>query len=139
MRTYAYFYCGEDNMPGSDKPSFTRNCIGDKVAYTWNDLGTFWSAHYVVLCPKFFSSSMIHLDHLVDIADGNPSMQGMIDSWQQVRGLTIFHETYHWKDTVSKPRCLDYAYNAGRITKLAANEPGKAVKNAESYALAAAT
>lgn len=135
---YSYIYCGEDSMPGRDNPSFTKNCVNGKSAYSWDDLGEYWSAHYILLCDKFFGASMNSVDYLLEISDENPFMQRTIDYWKLTRGHTLFHETYHWEHTVSRPRCRDITYDAASIvTDLAVKQQDKSVINAESYALAA--
>jgi hypothetical protein len=54
-----------------------------------------------------------------------------------MRAKTVLHESYHWKDTVSSPRCLDITYKPSAVVKLGRTSPIDAAINAESYALAA--
>ncbi|KAJ5462801.1 hypothetical protein N7475_007745 [Penicillium sp. IBT 31633x] len=64
-------------------------------------------------------------------------MQNTIDYWKPIRSRTLFHETYHWKKTVSEPKCVDITYVPRAIVKLGVSSPEDAAINAESYALAA--
>ncbi|KAJ7680181.1 hypothetical protein B0H14DRAFT_2655445 [Mycena olivaceomarginata] len=78
---------------------------------------------YVVFCPLWFSEKLISLRNKTGTANGDINMQTTMDYWRPVRARSIFHETYHWKTTVSEPRCLDYAYKALAVTNLANYRP----------------
>ncbi|KAJ5600696.1 hypothetical protein N7450_001763 [Penicillium hetheringtonii] len=138
LNTYGYFYCDESKVPKNKKKNKKLPCSEPGTsAYTWDDPGKFWSAHYVVFCPQFFSSSMTSLAAAVEAADGDAVVQRTIDYWKPIRARALFHETYHWKDTVSVPRCLDWARYPSAITKLARVDQENAATNAESWTLAA--
>ncbi|KAL4916199.1 glycoside hydrolase superfamily [Aspergillus aurantiobrunneus] len=134
--TYGYFYCDSQNK----KYDTCKN--NPKVnAYTWDDLGWTWSAHKVVFCKNFFNDNIFKsLEGRVEEANGDPEMQRtMSRQWRAVRARTLLHETYHWKNTVSQPKCdlRPEVYNPGDVVALARNDEGKAGINAESYAQAA--
>lgn len=142
VNTYGYFYCDESKVPGSHKKDKngkkSPSCDEPGVStYTWDDPGKFWSAHYVVLCPQFFSSRMSSLLSAVEAADGDPVVQRYIDYWKPLRVRSLFHETYHWKNTVSVPRCRDKTYDPRVIINMARLQQEDSVINAESWALAA--
>ncbi|KAJ7876769.1 hypothetical protein B0H14DRAFT_2568148 [Mycena olivaceomarginata] len=98
--TYSYFYCYEPDVPKANDPGFKPT-------------------PYVVFCPLWFSEKLISLRNKTGTANGDINMQTTMDYWRPVRARSIFHETYHWKTTVSEPRCLDYAYKALAVTNLA--------------------
>ncbi|KAK3904903.1 hypothetical protein C8A05DRAFT_31319 [Staphylotrichum tortipilum] len=145
ITAYLYFYCNEKDIPDETKndPAWQPMCTDkfgdptDVTAYSWNDLGTIWQAHYVVFCPEFFGSGMSSLATKVETAQGDIYMQSTIDYWRPVRARTMFHESYHWEYTVSEPLAVDYTYNPKEITDLAVSDQEEAVENAESWALAA--
>ena len=123
--SYAYFYCHENDAPNPDNdPNFKPLCTDkdgkdtDVTAYTWNDIGTFWKAHYVVLCPQFFSSELSSLAVAVQTAEKDHIMQNTIDYWRPIRARSIFHETYHWEYTVSDPLTWDESYDPAEIVQL---------------------
>jgi hypothetical protein len=103
FRTYAFLYCDESKSPYKDKPECGKpNTPGKKVAaYTWDDLGGFfsWSAHHVVLCPRWFDKDLDDLQTKIAEARKNPSMQKVINNFKKNPSRSLFHETYHWKDT----------------------------------------
>lgn len=133
--TYAYFYCHEEDLKGADICKNTE----DTYAYTWDDLGIFWSNHYVVFCPKFFADSSPSLKNRTDYANGRPYVQTTMDEWFNTRTITLFHETYHWKNTVSVPKCYleDEVYTPQEVVKLAKENEKDAHINAESWAQSA--
>jgi hypothetical protein len=92
---------------------------------------------YFVFCPLWFSEKLISLRNKTGTANGDINMQTTMDYWRPVRARSIFHETYHWKTTVSDPRCLDYEYKALAVTNLAVSDQSKSTTNAESWAQAA--
>ncbi|KAJ5290836.1 hypothetical protein N7478_000087 [Penicillium angulare] len=80
---------------------------------------------------------MTSLTEKVEVADGDPEMQRTMDYWRPVRAQTMYHETYHWKNTVSDPRCRDHTYQAEDVVDLAVKDQTKASNNAEYYTQAA--
>lgn len=106
---YAYFYCNEDSVPSkptapkkphcSDHPKDPKNVI---MAYSFDDLGTFWwNAHYVVFCSQFFTSALLtSLKKKTEDAKKDHSIYRYMDPWRYTRATLVFHETYHWAKTV---------------------------------------
>lgn len=138
--TYAYFYCNEKDNPDGDQICIDED--GDEtgtIAYSWDDLGTFWTNHYVVFCPVFFRPESKSLKEQTEYANGRPSVQRNMNDWFETRAITVFHETMHWKNTVSVPRCdLDpEIYEPSEVVALAKRDEAAARINAESYAQAA--
>lgn len=72
-------------------------------------------------------------------ANGDPEMQRTINKWRKARARSLFHESYHWKDTVSQPRCdlSPEVYQPQPVVDLAKKDLNKAKINAESWAQAA--
>ncbi len=136
--TYAYFYCHEEDLP-SDKKKRKNECGENTTAFTFDDPGFFWTAHYVVFCPTFFGKRMTSLRARTDEANGDPEMQRTINIWRATRARSLFHETYHWAKTVSDPKCnlQPERYQPLRVVELAATDFKKSVINAESWAQAA--
>ncbi|MCJ1269024.1 hypothetical protein MMC22_008912 [Lobaria immixta] len=69
-----------------------------------------------------------------------PELQIVIDPWQDTRAHDVFHETYHWYRTVSRPPCdrEPEIYTPREVVFLARTENTKgAMRNAESFAFAA--
>jgi hypothetical protein len=59
----------------------------------------------------------------------------IIENFQGTTAMTMFHEVYHYKDLVSRPRTDDFAYHATETYNLAKQEGTRvAYVNAESYA-----
>jgi hypothetical protein len=163
-QTYAYWYCHEKDVPNYNpaKPE----CGDNTTAYTWDDHGWLWSAHYVVssllcnnplaarsawqsisnlfplwlqvLCPTWWDFNRTKSLRDVEYeADGNINYQLNMTKWKPVRARVALHETYHWEHTVSEPRCRDLAYKPQAVIDLAKNKgTGEARKNAESFAQA---
>jgi hypothetical protein len=71
-RTYAYFYCDENQIPTKFKDKLPA-CNEVATAWTFDDPGRIWSAHYVIFCPTFFSSRMYSLAELVALGKKYPS------------------------------------------------------------------
>lgn len=46
INTWSYWYCHEEDVPGYDANN--PECGPNTAAYTWDDPGHLWSAHYVV-------------------------------------------------------------------------------------------
>lgn len=144
--TYAYIYCDEkESKSGLDWCDPNGSQQGQVIAYTWDDLGWFWSNHYVVLCPLFFGLEKSNdLSQQIEAANGRPWKQSVIDNFIDSPGATYFHETYHWGDTVSVPKTNSPAkdhpevYPPQDVYDLARNKnTDEASLNAESYTLAA--
>lgn len=137
--TYGYFYCDESKLPTKyQKPK--PECGESTTAYTFDDLGTIWSAHYVVFCPTFFGDRMASLAQRVQEGKNSPSLQGVMNPWRAARARSLFHETYHWGTTVSRPKCnrRPEVYQPKDVVDLATNENTNGAKiNAESWAQAA--
>ena len=136
--TYGYFYCDEDKLPTKGKK--TSECGPSTTAYTFDDLGTLWSAHYVVFCPKFWGDSMSSLAQLVEEGKNDSTLQGVMNPWRYARARSLFHETYHWGTTVSQPKCnrRPEKYTPKDVVDLAKNGNTKEARlNAESWAQAA--
>lgn len=62
-----------------------------------------------------------------------------MDEWFETRAITLFHETYHWENTVSMPKCnlRPEIYDPQSVVKLAKDNEKNAHINAESWAQAA--
>jgi hypothetical protein len=103
FRTYAFIYCDEEQSPNKGSGECGRpNTPGKKVtAYTWDDLGGIfsWSAHHVVLCPRWFDSDLVDLQTKVTELRNNPSRQMIINNFKKSYSRVLFHETYHWGET----------------------------------------
>ena len=111
-----------------------------RLAYTFDDLGVLWSAHYLVLCPEFFSDELTSLAHLVERGRVKPDLVVIINRWWTARAGIIFHETYHWAKTVARPRLnrKPEVYSAKEVYDLARKENTEGAKtNAQSWTLAA--
>lgn len=137
--TYGYFYCNEDDLPTKKKPS-DPECGPSTTAWTFDDLGTIWSAHYVVFCPTFWGDRMASLAQRVQEGKDNSELQGFMDPWRSARARALFHETYHWGTTVSQPKCnlRPEKYTPKDVVDLARKDnTEKAKMNAESWAQAA--
>jgi hypothetical protein len=142
IRTYGNFYCDERKAPRGINGSPRRKCA-DKpltVAYSWDDPGVVWSAHHTVLSPRFFSPERLSLKGAVDRIRVISRLQTIMEGWVNTRAGTIFHETYHWDYTVSRPTCdrlpEDYApIDVYRLTLEHGTETAKL--NAESWTQAA--
>lgn len=137
--TYGYFYCDENQVPKKKKPR-ERLCDGETRTVTFSDLGWIWDAHYVVFCPPFFGNELSSLAQLTQRAIVVPELQTVIDPWQATRAHDVFHETYHWYRTVSRPPCdrEPEIYTPRKVVALARTENTKgAMRNAESFAFAA--
>lgn len=137
--TYAYFYCDEQKLP---KKKERMLCRGNPhaLAYTFNDVGTLWSAHYLVFCPTFFSDELTSLAHLVQIGQDRPDLADIMDTWLAARARVIFHETYHWAKTVAEPplKRRPEVYDPKDVYELARVENTKGAEtNAESWTQAA--
>jgi hypothetical protein len=74
---------------------------------------------------------------MTENAQNDKTMQTTIDYWRETRALVLFHETYHWENTVSIPRCKDIAYEPYRVVKMAQTDEENAKLNAESWTEAA--
>ena len=88
----------------------------------------------------FFSDRLTSLAQLVQKGKDNSTLRGIIDPWQAARARTIFHESYHWARTVSRPLCdrVPEVYLPKEVYHLARREnTGGAKRNAESWTLAA--
>ncbi|KXX75401.1 Killer toxin subunits alpha/beta [Madurella mycetomatis] len=136
INTWSYWYCHEEDVPGYDANN--PECGPNTAAYTWDDPGHLWSAHYVVLCPQWWNfSRTMSLNEAVVRADGDINYQMTMENWRPIRARTVLHETYHWEYTVSEPRCRDLAYSPTNVVNLARNEgTNRARLNAESFAQA---
>ncbi len=92
-----YIQCNKDRyFPGGG-----RDC-GDKVvAFTWNNPGFYWTDHYMTYCPPFFASSSLSDD--IKAAQSGQKNTKIMENFQDNRGVTFFHETFHMIYTVSDP------------------------------------
>lgn len=134
VNTYAWIYCHEESLPRYDADKAL--CTSDYLAYTWTHPGVFWTAHYVVLCPKFWA--VPSLTHLVSKANGDTDFQMNMNNWFDNRAVTLLHEVYHWPNTVSIPECGDSADLPQDVCNLAYyHNTNVARLNAESYTEAA--
>jgi hypothetical protein len=60
-----------------------------------------------------------------------------MENWRPVRARTMLHETYHWANTVSVPRCQDLAYSPLDVCDIAYHKGTDTARlNAESFAIA---
>lgn len=114
--TYAYIYCHEEAMPGYDTPD--KICGNGLWAYTFDSIGKLWTVHYVVLCDKFWEDGPF-LEDVAKKADGDILFQSNINNWITTQALTLLHESYHWQDTVTIPKALDYAYMPQGVADIA--------------------
>lgn len=142
LLTYAYFYCEETKVPKKKLPHMRAYCAENPhgLAYTFNDLGVLWSAHYLILCPRFFSDELTSLARLVELGRVNPERAVIIDTWLIARASVIFHETYHWSKTVARPPLNrePEVYRPKKVYDLARKENTEGAKtNAQSWTLAA--
>ncbi|MCJ1466015.1 hypothetical protein MMC07_004634 [Pseudocyphellaria aurata] len=140
--TYAYFYCDERKVPTNKEPHGLLVCKDQPtlLAYTFNDIRTFWAAHYIVFCPAFFTNELSSLAQLVQSGQDNQKLAVIMDTWLPARARVIFHETYHWTVTVTWPPMdrLPEVYRPKDVYDLAKNENTKGAKtNAESWTEAA--
>ncbi|MCJ1386476.1 hypothetical protein MMC17_009602 [Xylographa soralifera] len=90
--TYAYLDCNEE-----DSRSKLDWCKPGKgiIGYTWDGLGWFWIAYYVVPCPLFFDLDKTNdLTQQTERANGKPYVPSIIDNSVDSPGATYFHETY---------------------------------------------
>lgn len=116
------------------------SCGDDKIAYTFDSPGRFWTAHYIVLCDYFFAKDkMVSLADMTRNAQYDMDLQKTMDNWRDVRAMAMFHETYHWGRTVSDPRCLldPERYSPSEVVDLAKGDINISKLNAESWAMAA--
>lgn len=106
---------------------------------TWNKIGWFWTTHYVVLCPMWWNfTETSSLAELTSAADGEIKLQRTMEYWKPNRARSLHHETFHWEDTVSVPRCLDLDYEPQEICDTAYYYGTEEARwNAESFSLAA--
>lgn len=115
---YNYWYCDHTQVPRKVEDRFRRDnpCVyRDKTrsgttAITYSFAGTFWSEYYTLWCPfwlgiKENAPKFTSLQDYAYQGDSFESIRKTIDGWNQVRGLTMHHETNHWPD-VSDPNCL---------------------------------
>ena len=142
LLTYAYFYCQEPKVPKEKLPHAQTYCAKKPYpsAYTYNDLGVLWSAHYIILCPRFFSDKLTSLARLVGLARVKPERAVVMETWLIARASVIFHETYHWDKTVTRPPLNrnPEVYSPKEVYDLARNENTEGAKtNAGSWTLAA--
>lgn len=83
---------------------------------------------------------MASLAQRVQEGKTSPKLQGIMNPWRAARARSLFHETYHWGTTVSRPRCnrQPEIYQPKDVVDLATNENTKEAKiNAESWTQAA--
>jgi hypothetical protein len=73
----------------------------DTHAGTWNNPGYYWTDHYMVFCPGFFTSPRMS-DDIAKAKDGTYDTR-TIDNFQRSKGATFFHESFHLDYTVGKP------------------------------------
>lgn len=101
--TYLYFYCYDwyqdycTNYPGT-------------AGYTHNQVGTFWTNHYITFCDLYFTKPTL-MDTIRNINTmPNPAAEkNILENFYENRGTILYHETYHLKDTVVQPNTRDYA------------------------------
>ncbi|KAH7466503.1 hypothetical protein FOMA001_g15942 [Fusarium oxysporum f. sp. matthiolae] len=130
--TYAYLYCDEGKIIKDDGLCKEHPGLN---AYTWDSIGTFWTNHYVVFCPRWFTKKLSNVDILVELGR-DKAKQKYINPWKDSRARTMYHETFHWERTVSDPKCLDYAYAPDKVVERAETGTENAILNAENFALA---
>lgn len=106
---------------------------------TWNKIGWFWTTHYVILCPSWWNfTETSSLAELTRAADGEIKLQRTMEYWKPNRARSLHHETFHWEDTVSVPKCLDLDYEPQEICDTAYYYGTEESRwNAESFSLAA--
>lgn len=120
---YIYWYCYD----------YASQCTGGVQAYSWDSIGFFWSNHYIVFCDPFFGRST--MDDLMVKHQDNEHEQKVMENFHLSREQILFHEVWHFKDLVSRPRTGDYAYQAQNVWNLAKEKgTGYAYVNADSYA-----
>ena len=138
--TFGYIYCAEDKMPTNNKPKKSL-CSRNTTAWTFDERESKRTTHYVVLCPTFFDNArMASLAQRVEEARNKPDLQTSMEPWRSVRARVLFHETYYWGETVSKPKCdlRPQKHRAQDVVRLAKEQNIATVKlNAESWTLAA--
>ena len=107
--TYIYFSC----------PKQHDACTPGTIAASSDSLGFFWSNHYTLFCPKFWNMDSMSVS-LSRVAN-NKNEQMIMDNYWGNQGYTLFHETYHYKNTVSQPRTADWCYKADACWEMAAD------------------
>lgn len=101
--TYLYFYCYD----------WYRNyCTNypQTAGYTHSQIGTFWTNHYITFCDLYFTKPTL-MDTIRSVSTmPNPAAERQIlENFYENRATILYHETYHFKDTVVQPNTKDYA------------------------------
>ncbi|KAF8535151.1 hypothetical protein BDD12DRAFT_893894 [Trichophaea hybrida] len=100
--TYTYIYC-------DDRKVWPGLCKKGGYAYEKDEIGHWygWTNHLIVLCDPFFNKK-VPLKTVLDKGDGgNNTMKEKLDVYKTTQAWTMFHETYHMEDTVSRPHAID--------------------------------
>ena len=101
--TYLYFYCYDWYHDYCTKYPQT-------AGYTHNQVGTFWTNHYITFCDLYFTKPTL-MDTIESVSKmPNPALEkNILENFYENRATILYHETYHLKDTVVQPNTKDYA------------------------------